>query len=193
MNASRPDQAHVEELLVQFAPALHRFVDARIPDRFRGEIAADDVLQEVWLSVFRADWSVVHSAEAWLFSIARRRLEDACRRARAQKRGGDQAFVDTSHSEGLLAALHGPQPDPLRSPSQQLITAEWAARISEALQALDERTRQALQLHYQEGLTREAVAEVLEIPEATASSLIFRGLRQLREIIPDRSTGRLGA
>ncbi len=189
MSASRPDQATVEELLVQFAPALHRFVDARIPARFRGQIAAEDVLQETWLSVFRTDWSVVDSAEAWLFSVARRRLEDACRRARAQKRGGDEAFVDVSHSQSLLAALHE-QP---RSPSQQVITAEIAASLREALETLDQRTRLALQLHYHEGLTREAVAEALGIPVATASSLIFRGVRQLRELIPNRSTRRLGA
>ena len=183
------------EVLLQYVDPLTRFIEKRIPARFRGQFSADDVLQDVWVSIVRSktDWTCVQSVEAWLYAIARRRLEDACRLARAKKRGGDVIPIQTGRSEALYAAIMDVPQSATHTPSQYVMTLEVQTRIADALHELDPRTRDAIELHYRNGLTRSDVAERMDLPESTVNSVIFRGLKRLRELLPNRTSRRWGA
>lgn len=56
--------------------------------------------------------------------------------------------------------------------------------IERGLDALSPSQRVAVVLHYNQGLKLREVAEVLECAEATARVHLFRGLKRLREVLP---------
>src|SRR5688572_30451781 len=75
------DEAAFEELLRQYSPRLRFYVAKMLGEKHE---RADDLLQEIWLSVFRALPRLNDAAafRAWLFRIARDRVSREFRRAR---------------------------------------------------------------------------------------------------------------
>lgn len=56
--------------------------------------------------------------------------------------------------------------------------------IEKGLDALSPSQRVAVVMHYNQGLKLKEVAEILECAEATARVHLFRGLKRLREVLP---------
>jgi len=77
------DEAAFEELLRMYSPRLRFYVAKMLHERHE---SADDLLQEIWLSVFRALPKLSDAAafRAWLFRIARDRVCREFRRARVK-------------------------------------------------------------------------------------------------------------
>ena len=75
------DEAAFEELLRTYSPRLRFYVSKMLGDEHEG---ADDLLQEIWVSVFRALPRLQEAAafRAWLFRIARDRVCREFRRGR---------------------------------------------------------------------------------------------------------------
>jgi RNA polymerase sigma factor (sigma-70 family) len=53
--------------------------------------------------------------------------------------------------------------------------------VTKALQALSPKLRAAVVLHYYEGLTREEIAEVLQVPAGTVASRIAKAVAIMRK------------
>ena len=69
------------------------------------------------------------------------------------------------------------------SPDLRLAAKEERELVRCALQRLPESLRVALVLRYCEGLKLREIAEILEVPETTASSRIAAGLAQITRIL----------
>jgi RNA polymerase sigma-70 factor (ECF subfamily) len=67
------------------------------------------------------------------------------------------------------------------SPSQQAVRQEDLLRLAEALARLPEDQRAAVELHHLEGRTLAETAAALGRTRAAVASLVFRGLRNLRQ------------
>jgi RNA polymerase sigma-70 factor (ECF subfamily) len=78
------DQAAYRRLLEAVRPMIYGYVRKRLS----GEAAAEDVTQDVMLTMHRvrATYDAARPFEPWLFSIARSRLIDHLRRARRMSR-----------------------------------------------------------------------------------------------------------
>src|SRR6516162_3831499 len=89
--AQEGDKAAYERLLVDILPALRSFTRRRLGD----DVAAEDVVQEVLLSVHRArrTYRPERPFEPWLFAIARNAIVD-CQRARARRRRKEETLPD---------------------------------------------------------------------------------------------------
>lgn len=74
-------------------------------------------------------------------------------------------------------------PEPVPGPEGQVIEAEAATRLHEALRLVQPDHRAAVVLHDLEGLTYEETAASLGIPEGTAKSWAYRGRQRLKEIL----------
>jgi RNA polymerase sigma-70 factor (ECF subfamily) len=117
---------------------------------------------------------------AWLRSILSHNLADRLRRLTAQKRDGRKersldAALDQSASrlDAWLAVQES-------SPSQKAIRQEDTLRMIEALAALPENQRRAIEMHHLEEQPLAEIARQLGSTKAAVAGLLHRGLKALR-------------
>lgn len=130
--------------------------------------AADDVLQEVFLLIFRKlkflDQPLAY--RSWVYRIATRQ---AFRQMRIEKENRRRTTTDE-----FLATEAAPEVlDPADPTLQDLIT-EKIERLSPNIQVV-------IVLHYMEGMSIRQIAEVLDLAPGTVKSRLAYGLAQMRE------------
>lgn len=162
----------------------------------RDRAQAEDVLQEVYLSVWRQASAFDRhqgQAMAWLTTIARHRAIDSLRRKAAQPVTissfgslDDGDGVQTSASD-MLAAL----PSEAAGPLELLDDASRAHALEQCMDQLTGEQRSSLALAYYQGLSHAEVAAHMSEPLGTVKSWVRRGLRSLRSCL-DRAADRLG-
>jgi RNA polymerase sigma-70 factor (ECF subfamily) len=108
------------------------------------------------------------SAGAWLFRIARNCASDYFQRC--------NPHVSLEH---LLPNRH-PQADSLE---EEMIAREEQRVLLTHLGRLSEREREVIGLKFAAGLNNREIARVLQIPEGTVGSLLYRTLRRLRAVL----------
>jgi RNA polymerase sigma-70 factor (ECF subfamily) len=168
------DDAHLIGLIVNgdaeaVRPLIERYQHplAALLQRALGRSPdVDDVFQETWIRVVRSAhrYDPAQRFSAWLFAIAWNLVKDRWSRR-----------VDTADVD--LAAMVSPE----RSPEEQAVAEDRAARVREMVARLPERLAQAILLRYFEELTEKEVAERLGIPVGTVKSRIHHGLKRMRE------------
>ena len=134
---------------------------------------AEDVLQEVYLSVWRKAGGfdpARASPITWLATLARNRSID---RLRALRR--------TTGTEPVDAALDIADPAP--GAFAALESREDAARLADCMGELEERTAGVIRSAFFGGLTYSELAERSSVPLGTMKSWIRRGLMKLKECL----------
>ena len=138
-----------------------------------GRPAAEDVVQEVFLAV----WKNARSYDAgrgpvrpWLLQIAHFRIANELRR----KSRRPQIQADPEGEK--LASI--PEPGP--GQSEEVWNAYRQAALRRALEELPPPQRQALGLAFFEQLSHDEIASALKLPLGTAKSRIRAGLKALR-------------
>ena len=139
----------------------------------RDREAALDVTQETFLTVFRkADRYKAQAAfSTWLYRVAMNACYDYLRRTKRRRADSlPEGFDPADPKAG----------DPLES-------AEIRPDIEAALGELQEEFRSAVVLVDLQGLAIDQTAEILGIPSGTVKSRVFRGRRQLAELLGNHS------
>lgn len=180
-------------LLTSGRRALCEFVARRIPADLRGGIDADDTVQEAHAEVFRH----IHrferrgddSFDRWVRTIALRKLRDAIKMRRADKRGGRNVQV---HAAGagvdesvvmLLDLMAGAE----KSPSRCAAGAEAVGAVRAALDLLPVDYREAVTLIYLQGLSVEEAAAKMSRTDRAIHNLCHKAKSRLREILGTQS------
>ena len=135
----------------------------------KNEIEAEDVLQEVYLTVWRKAGSFDEakaSPVTWLAALTRNRAIDRLRASVGRRRETD---VD-----GLAIA------DPAPSALSGLEAGEEMDRLHRCIGELDEQHADVLRRAFFEGLTYEALARQIGAPLGTVKGWIRRSLSKLR-------------
>jgi len=151
-----------------------------------GPSAAEDLVQEVFLKLFRHAASYQPSGRftAFAFRIARNAWIDASRRG-AQRARQEGAALDGGGQE--LPALQVPASAP--SPLELAQVREEAGRVSQALQELSQGQRLVFELGVVQELAYSEIARLLEIPEGTVKSRMFHAVRKLRKMLEQDPPG----
>jgi len=125
---------------------------------------AEEVAQDVFLELDRHMDRIENHEHAlnWLRRVAMNRSVDALRRRKVR---GLDLWVD-------IEEKHGAPAEERQSP--------MSSRLEQLLSTLPEAQRAALVLRYQEDLTPEEIAAMMEAPVATVKSNLHRGLKLLR-------------
>lgn len=151
-------------------PELYRFALRQLSD----EVAAQDVVQEVFLRAWRAADRFdpeLASLRVWLFAIARNVLVDELRRA-------------AKRPLPMAPSGNGQLPD--RSTGRSLdeqVMQSWL--VEEALQRVGPEHRAALVETYLRGRPYAEVAAEQGIPVGTLRSRLFYGLKALRVVMDE--------
>ena len=129
------------------------------------EADAQDACQEVFLTVLRRrqDLPGIRDPWTWLLKVARL----TClyfRRARRRRAAGE-----ISEGEEVRQEVGPP------------IRREELDRVGSSLDQLPERYRAILALHFQQGLSHEELAEVLDVSRGAVRVLLHRAIARLRQ------------
>jgi RNA polymerase sigma-70 factor (ECF subfamily) len=168
LRAQAGDRCALEELLTRVQSRLYAFLLRMLGDRHD----AEEVLQEVLLLICRKLAWLESAAlfNAWSYRIAAR---EAFRRRRLRGRAATE-----------LASLASCASAATREPSA--LEVDERPAVEKNLGALSSNTRAVVILHYFEGLSLSATADVLGIPEGTAKSRLAHALTALRRAMPSR-------
>ena len=142
---------------------------------------AEDVLQEVYVNVWRAAQGFDASLSqplTWLTSIARNRAIDSLRRRQTEPRTVSTAtgsFEDDDEHD-MLHDLASPDTGPLDLLGQ----ASDARALRGCMTALSGEQQQSLALAFYQGLSHAEIAEHLRQPLGTVKSWVRRALQALK-------------
>ena len=164
--AQRGDLVAFEQLLRRTYKPLHRYVTTMV-----GESTADDVLQEVSFRIFRQLHRLREPGvyRAWVFRIATRiSYAYLKRQKRWRELESDQDLIRSTPTVTL--------PDAAEFGDEFLALVD---RVSPASKAV-------LLLHYQQHLSLEETAAILDIPLGTAKSRLSYGVSTIRNFLKER-------
>jgi len=136
--------------------------------------AAEDVNQEVWLSVARHASAFdprKATFAAWLFTIARNKVWDHFRRQRV-------AVLVSGQDDAAMTV-----PDPGPTPHDEVETRELALALVSAVQALPLAQRETFVMFAHGGLSLEEVAAATEVGVETAKSRLRYARAALRQTL----------
>jgi RNA polymerase sigma-70 factor (ECF subfamily) len=153
----------------------------------RDRAQAEDILQEVYVNVWRAA-SGFDAAQAqpltWLTSIARNRAIDSLRRAQTQPQL-QTAIANDDEETDVYDAVADETPGPL----ELLSRAADARALSHCMQGLTAQQRQSVALAFYDGLSHAEVAEKMRQPLGTVKSWVRRALMSLKACLERASAG----
>jgi RNA polymerase sigma-70 factor (ECF subfamily) len=151
----------------------------RLCARMTGNLhQAEDLKQEAFTRIFvrRKDFRQGYRFSTWLWRIALNLCYDELRKRQRHREFSIEDGVDD-------AGYGGEQASDEASPDSRLATREECELVRCALLRLPEAHRAVLVLRYCEGLKMREIADILEIPETTASSRIAVGLAQITRLL----------
>jgi RNA polymerase sigma-70 factor (ECF subfamily) len=143
---------------------------------------AEDVLQEVYVNVWRAAQSFDGERSqplTWLTSVARNRAIDSLRRRKAEPTTISMDLDGDEGGESVVAGIA----DPGAGPMQQLERAAEAQALTQCIQQLSREQQQCLALAYYRGLSHAETAEHLSLPLGTVKSWVRRALMAVKDCL----------
>jgi RNA polymerase sigma-70 factor (ECF subfamily) len=177
-----PDEALLQRISQQQQPALNelygrygRTLKAVIDSVVHEEAEADDVLQEIFLQIWKE--ANHYSPKAgkplgWVVTIARRRAIDRLRRRQAYSRARDR------YSEQLDPQ---PQPKPRRYSEDPFVMADLRRFLRKRMRSLPDYQREAIELAFFGGLSHREIAAATDTPLGTVKTRLELGLQKLTQ------------
>ncbi len=178
------DPMACSECIEQHSPALYRLALRMM----RNEAEAEDVLQETFVSAFKAldSFEGRSSLATWLYRIAYNTALMRLRRVQPMTVSVDEPVEFDDGSEA---------PRELRDwcclPERDFETDETRAELERAIHELPEKLRAVFVLRELEGLSTEETAEALDVSVENVKTRLHRARLWLREHLSEYFGGRL--
>jgi RNA polymerase sigma-70 factor (ECF subfamily) len=155
------DRAAMKLLYERHSEALYHFIRVRLRDPFE----AADVMQEVFLEIWRAAgrFEARSTARTWIFGIGRNKTLDRMRRG----------------ARVVLAEPDVTLPDEAPNPEAVAEAASDAARVRDCIGRLSDTHRSAIHLAFYRELPYSDIAEIEGVPVGTIKTRILHAKRLL--------------
>jgi RNA polymerase sigma-70 factor (ECF subfamily) len=161
--SARDDPRAFRELYDRYASRIYAFQLSRTRDDHAAHDLTAETFAQVWVSRARFRDEADGSAAPWLFGIARNVLLASVRRGRLER--------DACERLGIVAELDRPEIQPDET---------WVDGLDEALAALPQSQREAIELRVVDDLDYSGIAERLGTTPPAARVRVHRGLAALR-------------
>jgi len=167
MHAQAGDRDAFQKLVELYQDRLMYYVRRMVRDAHR----ARDVLQDVWLDVFRTMGRLraPQAFRVWLYRVAHDRAAGLVRREAVETRHNQQALLAAQNSDSW----------------NELELLENAELVHFALEKLTVVHREIMMLRFLEEMNISEIAEVLQCSEGTAKSRLHYAKCALRRIISE--------
>ncbi|NKI96300.1 sigma-70 family RNA polymerase sigma factor [Rhizobacter sp. SG703] len=144
----------------------------------RDRAQAEDVLQEVYVNVWRAAQSFDAAQSqplTWLTSVARNRAIDSLRRKQTEPQTQPAPFTDDEDKD-----VYDDVADDAPTPLEMLSRASDARALAQCMEGLSASQRQSVALAFYDGLSHAEVADRMREPLGTVKSWVRRALLSLK-------------
>jgi len=177
-------QKMFDELYDQHKSDVYSF--AYYLTRNKGE--AEDLFQDTWLRVAKNFPKALNmkKVKSWIFTITSNLHKDSLRKNRVRKsfilkkrRQTEMNLHSANHSYSAETAFG----------SDSLEQTDMGGAISQALAKLPDRQRQIFVLKEMAGFKHSEISEILNMPEGTIKSVLFRAVKKLRHDLQSYSQG----
>jgi RNA polymerase sigma-70 factor (ECF subfamily) len=168
---SQHQQPALNELYGRYGRTLKAVIDSVVHE----EAEADDVLQEIFLQIWKEANNYSPKAGkplGWVVTIARRRAIDRLRRRQAYSRARDR------YSEQLERQ---PQHRPRRYSDDPFVLADLRRFLKKRMRCLPEYQREAIELAFFNGLSHREIAAATDTPLGTVKTRLELGLQKLTQ------------
>ena len=169
------------------------YIARHISSDLRGQLDADDIVQEAHAEVFRHICGFeprgADSFDRWVKTIALRKLRDAIKMRRADKRGGVNMQIH-GVSPGLgesVAMLLDLMTGSEQTPSRCVAGFEAIAAVRVAMDLLPDDQREAVKLIYIEGISVHDAAARMDRTDRAVHNLCYKAKLKLRELLETQS------
>src|SRR5438876_11578117 len=165
---SQHQQPALNELYGRYGQTLKAVIDSVVHE----EAEADDVLQEIFLQIWKeADHYSPKAGKplGWVVTIARRRAIDRLRRRQAYSRA----------RERYGQALRQRPRNPRREAYAPFILNDLRGFLKKSMRTLPPLQREALELAFFKGLSHSEIAAATNAPLGTVKTRLELGLRKL--------------
>jgi RNA polymerase sigma-70 factor, ECF subfamily len=159
------DREAFEILYGRYIRSVFGLALRKLGDRGHAEDAVQEAFTAIWrsASTYRPERG---AAGGWLYTVARNAIVDRLRR--------NGPATDAELPE-LAAAEPGP--------AQQAEDSDVAWRVHRALESLQPREREVIELAYWSGMSQSEVAEYLHLPLGTVKTRTRSGLARLASVL----------
>jgi RNA polymerase sigma-70 factor (ECF subfamily) len=150
----------------------------------RDRALAEDILQEVFVNVWRAAQSFDAAQSqplTWLASVARNRAIDSLRREQAQPQL--KTNLTTSAHDDEETDVYDTVADDAPGPLELLSRASDARALGQCMEGLSAQQRQSVALAFFDGLSHAEVADSMRQPLGTVKSWVRRALMTLKNCL----------
>ena len=159
------DREAFEILYGRYVRSVFGLALRRLGDRANAEDAVQEAFTAIWrsASTYRPERG---AAGGWIYTVARNAIVDRLRR------NGPTADAE-------LPELASTEP----GPAQQAEDSDVAFRVHRALEELQPREREVIELAYWSGMSQSEVAEYLHLPLGTVKTRTRSGLARLATVL----------
>jgi RNA polymerase sigma-70 factor (ECF subfamily) len=182
--ARRGDREALGRLLESQRAALRRLAERQLSGRVAVRVNASDVIQQTFLEAHRSFLQFAgqdaRELAAWLQGILAHKAGGAIRDHAVLQKRDVRRERSIDDSKGGAAVLKQGLDAGISSPSQKAIRQEDAQRLTQALEALPDDQREAVQLRHLEGWALADIARRLGRTPGATAGLIKRGMQALR-------------
>lgn len=176
-------------VVARYEPYLRMLARTQMRKAYQAKVGASDIVQQAMLQAVQGLEGFRGTTEeefrGWLRQILARHLCHLDRDLHRDKRdirreqSMEQKLAASSiRLQGLLAG-DGP------SPSQNVAIGENVLRLADAVERLPESQREAIRLHYLDGMKLSEVAQQMDKTTGAIAGLLHRGMKTLREQLDD--------
>ena len=140
----------------------------------RERVTAQDVTQRVFLEAFRdiARFRGDSSLRTWLFGIADLRWKDERTARERRERRFDPNPIDVVNAA-----------DPSPDPAEETERRRRSSALEDCMQHLHEPIREAIDMHYMQGVSYEDMSEILKVKPGTLQRRVARAWHSLRRCL----------
>ena len=168
------DPAAFEKIMTHYEPYVFGLLWRITGDRAK----AEDLCQETFIRVLKGlpRFRRESSLKTWVFRIAHNTATDLFRASKPDTEPLEEA---DSPSQSTGAA----------GPLEEIESAQLRSRLEAAMKTLPNLPRTILHLFYWDDLSVAHIASVLNLPEGTVKTHLFRGRQALRDSVQLRLSG----
>jgi len=188
----RGDQQAFGLYVARQRPALLGYIGRRLGDVLRSKVEADDIAQETAAAAHREflrGGLGDRDPFGWLCHLAEQRIVDAYRcHVRSQKRSVvREARLPMQGGSSSRFSFNQILQASLTTPSQKCVRIEQQGLLMKALERLPAEQRDALRMHFLEGLPSKEIARRLGKEDVTVRVMISRCVQKLRRQLIEES------
>lgn len=134
---------------------------------------AEDVCHDVFIIVFRRNWQEIEHIKAWILRITVNQCMNVLRKRKLRQ--NKQLILNGQYQ------YEAKQTENTKTVEGIVIQQSEASHLIHLMKHLSDKLYHVLVLRFYNDLSLAAIGHILEIPEGTVKSRIYKGLRLLRK------------